>query len=111
MDVAAIIIAVGSAVVAGAFGWLNRRSEEHQAERVAELNSALTQAQAWGELVATLREEVDRLQQEMRSLQALVQTQAVTIRTLEREVARLEHENHYLRAGNPPAPPITGGPL
>lgn len=110
MDVAAVIIAVGSAVVAGVFGWLNRRQEGHQAEKVAELSTALTQAQAWGELVDTLREEVDRLKTQLATLQTVVETQAVTIRSLEREVARLEAENLYLRGGGlPPAPPLPGG--
>lgn len=110
MDVAAIIIAVGSALIGGLFGWLNRRTEQRGQTRVAQLNSVLTQAQAWDELVTTLREEVDRLKTQVATLQALVETQAVTIRSLEREVARLEHENEQLRAmGLPPYPPLPGG--
>jgi polyhydroxyalkanoate synthesis regulator phasin len=107
VDIAAIIIAVGSALIAGVFGWLNRRQEGHQAEKVAELNTALTQAQAWGELVHTLREEVDRLKEQVHTLQGLVATQAGTIKALEREVSRLEYENYMLRAQQPPpAPPL-----
>jgi uncharacterized protein HemX len=110
VDVAALLIALGSAIVAGVFGYLNSRSERQGAAKVAELNSALVQAQAWDELVGTLREELDRLKAEVATLRALVDTQAGTITALQREVRRLEDENYLLRNGGvPPFPPLPGG--
>lgn len=110
MDVAAMVVALVSALIAGVFAWINRAQESESQARVAQLNSALTQAQAWDELVGTLREEVDRLKGELATVRALVDTQAGTILALQREVRRLEDENYTLRNGGfPPAPPLPGG--